>query len=124
MIKKIIEKIENQKIFSIFMSLYVFIDLCYFRGWKGVRLLLEPKKKFFFIIGLNPKKKNRIEIFFPIPSNLKFKLGNILNLFEWKIYQKKFFFKWINLAFIEQDGTLTYYRLTFNFNKTGGPIKN
>jgi hypothetical protein len=110
---------EKNKILSCVLTVY--LDLCYFRGWKGLRLIIVGKSEFFYILALNPKKKKQIEVFMPIPSNSRIKVPGILRLFVY-LKKKKNFMKWLNLAFIEDDGTVTYYRLVSDFNKTYGPM--
>jgi len=116
---KNIYKREKNRFLS--YALTVYLDLCYFRGWKGMRLIILGKSKFFYILALNPKKKKQVEIFMPIPSNSRIKIPGIIKLFVY-LKKKKNFMKWLNLAFIEDDGTVTYYRLVSDFTKTYGPM--
>ena len=57
----------------------------------------------------------------PIPSSSRIKIPGIIKLFVY-LKKKKNFMKWLNLAFIEDDGTVTYYRLVSDFTKTYGPM--
>lgn len=114
--------IKGKKINNISWVMLVYLDLCYFRGWKGLRLINLENSKSFYIFALNPKKKKQIEVFIPIRSNSRINFLGFHSLFVYLREEKKIFFRWLNLAFIEEDGTVTYYRLVCDFPKTCGPI--
>ena len=78
--------IKGKKIKIISWVLLVYLDLCYFRGWKGLRLINLGNPKFFYIFALNPKKKKQIEVFFPIRSNSRINFLGFQYLF---VYLKK-----------------------------------
>ena len=113
-------QIKNRS--KMWLALYVYIDLCYFRGWQGVRLISSRNNNFLFIFAINPKKNGHLEVFFPIRSTVKLKFETLFKLFTCLRLPKEKSLRFINIAFIEQDTTVTYYRIVKNFNKICGPI--
>ncbi|ABW98063.1 hypothetical protein HAN_2g237 (nucleomorph) [Hemiselmis andersenii] len=117
-----IKKTSEKKFSNLSFTLQVYFDLCYFRGWKGVRIFYSRKKQNFFVLAINPKKNQQLEIFFPYKSNFKINFLNLFDLFQFFISKKKLYLRFFNIALVEQDSTITYYRVVSNFSKASGPI--
>lgn len=120
-VNKNIQIIQN---LQILLAFQLYVDLCLLRGWKGIRIITDFKKINYYVIGINPnKKKNNLEIFYPIQGKVNLSLNEIIKFFKFsnKINDKKYL-KSVNMAFIEQNGTIAYYRLGFDINKTSGPL--
>ncbi|AEA38749.1 hypothetical protein CPARA_1gp091 (nucleomorph) [Cryptomonas paramecium] len=99
---------------------YVFLDLSLFRRWTNIRLLYNISLNFYTIFGFNPRKKKKtLEFFFPICCDKKI----AYNLFDFLITKTlNIVFEKINIAYIDQNNTIIYYYLVFNFHKITGPF--
>jgi len=80
---------SNKKFSNLAFTLHVYLDLCYFRGWKGIRMFYSKTKQNFFILAINPQKSKRFEIFFPYRSNFKINILNFSELFQFFTPKKK-----------------------------------
>ncbi|AFP65479.1 hypothetical protein CMESO_311 (nucleomorph) [Chroomonas mesostigmatica CCMP1168] len=120
-IKKKIPILNN---FQISLAFITYLDLCLLRGWKGVKIIADKQTCTYYVIGLNPKKKKtNFEIFFPAKGKHKMnmnKISKILNFLNGNNFKK--YLKTINIAFVEQNSTIAYYRFTMNLNKITGPL--
>jgi hypothetical protein len=117
----------NLKIFYCFRIALIFqlyLDLSLYRGWKNIKILFDDKKKNYFLISSHPKKKkNNFEIFFPFTCDSKIDFHNIFKIFQiTDTKNKALYFKKINVAFLDQQNTITYYRVTTTLHKSNGPI--
>jgi hypothetical protein len=114
------------KIFQKNISFEVFIDLNLLRGRKFIKLFSYEKKTQFFIGSIKSGKKRKefnLEVFLPIPNNVKININTISEIFDSKFYNNKIFnYKTMNLAFVDSGNTIAYYRLDRNLHKTSGPL--
>jgi len=114
------------KIFQKNVSFEVFIDLNLLRGRKFIKLFSYENKTQFFIGSIQSGKKRKefnLEIFLPIPNNVKINIDAISDIFDSKFYNNKIFnHKTMNLAFVDSGNTIAYYRLDRNLHKTSGPL--
>jgi hypothetical protein len=115
---------NNSYNFPIIIIFQLFLDLCLFRGWKNIRIFIDNQKKSFLLISINPKKKkNKFEIFLPFKKDSKFDFNNIFQMFEFVNKKNNILYlKKINLAFLDQENTFTFYRITSMLNKSIGPL--
>mmetsp|Transcript_18384 Transcript_18384/g.41375 ORF Transcript_18384/g.41375 Transcript_18384/m.41375 type:complete len:88 (+) Transcript_18384:162-425(+) len=84
------------------------------------------KKSQFFIASIKSERKREkvnLEIFLPIPINVKINVEAISEIFDSKFFNNKNFnHKTMNLAFVDSGNTIAYYRLDRNLHKTSGPL--
>nr|UXY86712.1 tRNA-splicing endonuclease subunit Sen15-like [Cryptomonas paramecium] len=114
------KNISQLNLLNINLVFHVFLDLCLFRRWINIRLLYNTSLNFYTIFGFNPKKKKKtLEFFFPIYCDKKI----AYNLFDFLITQTlDVVSEKVNIAYIDQNNTIIYYYLVFNFHKISGPF--
>ena len=128
------KKINSQKNFLIFGNFFekisifqIFNELCILRRWKRLKLVRIISSSDFILIGVLPNHKglqNNVEIFLPIPFStsvicLKY-LFDFTFLNIEKIFPKKNFV--LNLAFLDRDSTVAYYKVFHGVKKITGPF--
>ena len=128
------KKINSQKNFLIFGNFFenilifqIFNELCILRRWKRLKIVRIISSSDFIIMGVAPKHKrlqNNVEIFLPVAFStsvicLKY-LFNFTFLKIEKIFPEKNFM--LNLAFLDRDSTVAYYKVFHGVKKITGPF--
>ena len=121
--KKIFKELDIKN----FLALQIFNDLCIVRNWTRLKIIKVNEKNEHLIIGIAYNHKNSkrfIEIFLPIYFSSS--ILNLKNLIDFPFLKKfkKFTHEifTVNLAFIDRDSSLSYYRISNCFKKTTGPF--
>lgn len=134
---KIYEKVFNKRIImariikffssnnrsNIDATFQVYLDLSLFRGWDNVKITFNESIQLYTIQGSNPRKQiNVIELFIPLNPDIKIDIiffkRLLLHLVCGNVGKK---LPLMNIAFVDQDSTVSYYYLTVDIHKTIGP---
>lgn len=131
--KKQTESIQTKNIFADkyfikkILIFQVFNDLSVSRKWKKLKIIKCTSLNDFLIIGMIPNSKHlrdNLEIFLPIVltnSVLRLKyLFNPNSLEIFKDFLKNTYI--LNLAFIDRDSSIVYYKFSSGIKKTIGPF--
>lgn len=110
-----------------FTTFQIFNNLCILRKWKKLKILKIPESQDFLVVGVFPASSNSnsgFEIFLPLYFNnsmirMNFLLNSRLTI-VFKKFSKNFYI--LNLAFIDRDGSITYYKISKGIKKTTGPF--
>lgn len=105
----------------------IFNDLCTVRNWRKLKIIKTKNKDEHLIIGIGSNLKDSkkcIEVFLPIvyPSSV-LDLRCVAEFHFIKLFRnfiRNTFV--INIAFIDRDSSLSYYRISDGIKKTGGPF--
>jgi hypothetical protein len=109
------------------LAFKVFNDLCVTRKWKKLKIVTHKSLLGFLVIGIIPNTNginNSLEIFLPMSFAVSsicidglFDLNNFRNIL--KFFTKNFTF---NLALIDYDSSIAYYKISDNIKKSIGPF--
>mmetsp|Transcript_22210 Transcript_22210/g.52579 ORF Transcript_22210/g.52579 Transcript_22210/m.52579 type:complete len:134 (-) Transcript_22210:956-1357(-) len=104
------------------IAFQVFLDLCLSRKWNSVKIFAPKFQSEYRILAQNPQNRE-VEIFFPIFLETGIKLNKPKAFLELccQLSNKKIF-NVVNIAFVDPDSTIAYYRVNFVLHRASGPF--
>lgn len=120
----ILSKVISPKKIFIFQ---IFNDLCISRKWKKLKIIRIVSEHEFLIVGVIPLSnnlQNSIEIFLPLDlTESVIRIKYLFNFQSFKFIDRFFADNYIvNLACMDRDSTIAYYKISAGVKKTTGPF--
>ena len=108
------------------MAFQVYLDLNLLRGRKLVKIFYKEKENLYFIISFKNNgahRSNELEIFIPMPTGTMIDVRKICKIFDMNfIVKKKLVPKAFNLAMIDLENNIVYYKIDRSLHVTTGPV--
>lgn len=113
--------------FKKILILQIFNDLCISRKWKKLKIIKTVSEHEFLIVGVIPfveNLQNSLEIFLPLDLTVSvLRIKQLFNFQSLEIIKRFFADNYvINLAIMDLDSTIAYYKISIGVKKTTGPF--